>query len=84
MFSPYIKCNIAKKLLDSERERIHENRNREERELARRQRNLTDLIAELSIEKEQLIAETNELVESSGEHDEEMDRLKKDIDVSYK
>jgi hypothetical protein len=34
------------------------------------------------MEKEQLIAETKELSESSGEYNEEMTRLKKDIDVS--
>ena len=60
-----------------------ENRSREEREVARRQRNLTDLIAELSMEKEQLLAETKELAATSGEYDEELDALRKDIDVSY-
>jgi uncharacterized coiled-coil DUF342 family protein len=68
-------------VFDSEKERIQDSRSREERELSRRQRNLTELIAELSMEREQLQVETKELVEASGVYDEEIAELRREIDV---
>ena len=67
--------------VEAEKKRILESREREEREALRRQRKLTDQIAELSLEKEQLLSEAEVLEGTAGEYNDEIAALKRDIDV---
>ena len=71
----------GKTSMEAEKKRILESREREEREALRRQRKLTDQIAELSSEKEQLLSEAEVLEGTAGDYHDEIAALKKDIDV---
>ena len=61
--------------VEAEKKRILESREREEREALRRQRKLTDQIAELSLEKEQLLSEAEVLEGTAGEYNDEIAAL---------
>jgi hypothetical protein len=74
---------VAKKSKDVEKNRILESREQELKEYLKRQNGMTDQIAELSIEKEQLLGEISALTKTrhpDGEDDEKKS-LKKEIEV---
>ena len=72
---------IAKKSKDVEKNRILESREQELKEYLKRQNRMTDQIAELSIEKEQLLGEISALTRHSDSEDDEKKSLKKEIEV---
>ena len=67
--------------IEAEKKRLLDSREREEKEAIRRQRKLTDQIAELSLEKEQLLSEAQILEETADDYHDDIATLKKDIDV---